>query len=126
MRSKRAYYEVRCLGCDVTFPVETRNCMHCGERTVASSEVVPSSRGAVPVFDFDTHVDPGSDASRWSAEPEGSGASDAHTGPQPIDVGEVDSSAPSVGRSILGSMGSLIWVVLLIALSLTGRVCGGE
>lgn len=27
-------YEVRCPSCNVSFPPETRRCLHCGERTV--------------------------------------------------------------------------------------------
>lgn len=27
-----AVYEVRCLGCDTSFPPGTRRCIHCGER----------------------------------------------------------------------------------------------
>lgn len=30
-------YEVRCPSCQVTFPVGTRHCMHCGGRTEAPS-----------------------------------------------------------------------------------------
>ena len=34
---KPAVYEVRCPRCDVSFPPQTRRCMHCGGRTGSSS-----------------------------------------------------------------------------------------
>jgi hypothetical protein len=37
---------------------------------------------------------------------------------------EQPSEEPGPGRSILRSLGSLIWIALLIAFSLSGRACG--
>ena len=37
---KASPYEVRCLRCDVSFPVGTRTCLHCGGPTEKPGEVV--------------------------------------------------------------------------------------
>ena len=42
----------------------------------------------------------------------------------PFDDVEQASEEPRSGRSILRTLGSLIWIALLIAFSLSGRTCG--
>jgi hypothetical protein len=121
MRSTAKQYEVRCAHCDVTFPVETRTCIHCGG---ATSEAADSS-GAEPDFQFDSRFEDEGVLVRTSDAP---ARSDSIRPPSPQEIPledqDADSEAPGVGRSILGSMGSLIWVALLIAFSLSGRLCG--
>ena len=34
-------FEVRCLNCDVSFPVGTKRCLHCGGRVGASGRSIP-------------------------------------------------------------------------------------
>ena len=66
MRREASPYEVRCARCDVSFPVETRSCLHCGgatgpagqielleamlESNVAPTQPMPESQ-PVPEFD---------------------------------------------------------------------------
>lgn len=132
MESRLSQYEVRCFRCDVSFPVETRTCIHCGGATSAASE----SAGSAPVFEFGSRSGaenaPGWRGGENSLRESMGGVSDQ---PPPVDNLDERSSAspiseptsePSVGRSILGSMGSLIWIALLIAFSLAGRMCGDE
>lgn len=79
----------------------------------------------MPAFSFDSRFD--GDGMGAGRSDEGS-VQDSQRPPMPQEVPledqDVDPEAPSVGRSILGSMGSLIWVALLIAFSLSGRLCG--
>jgi hypothetical protein len=128
MRSERAHYEVRCPHCDVSFPVETRTCIHCGGKTVAASEAPSVSMGALPVFEFDSDFDRSDESPLAFPAGESTGEFDsmqpATASSERLEGGEVDSEAPSVGRSILGSVGSLVWIALLIAFSLSSRMCG--
>ena len=126
MRSERAGYEVRCPRCDVTFPIGTRTCVHCGGSTVASNETPEISIESLPSFDF------GSTGDRDSSEPkirsrervDADSARSSNPRSGPLEDLESEEEAPGAGRSILGSMGSLIWIALLIAFSLSGRMCG--
>lgn len=151
MRSDRASFEVRCPHCDVSFPVETRTCVHCGGKTVPSTGATEFAIGALPVFDFDSTLhdehepeharsmspqpatspqpamSPQPTMSPQSAvkpRPEAKHPSAANSASGRLEEVDDDSEAPSMGRSILGSMGSLIWIAMLIAFSLSGKVCG--
>ena len=119
MLSKGTEYEVRCPRCDVTFPVETRSCIHCGGKTSSAGEV----GGAIPVFEFGSEID-----DTMFGRSDDSSRPDSIRPPSPrempLEDQDADQEAPSVARSILGSMGSLIWIALLIAFSLSGRLCG--
>ncbi len=44
-------HEVRCLQCDVSFPVGTKRCLHCGGRVGARKEP-PPARGRI-LFDVE-------------------------------------------------------------------------
>ena len=138
MRSERSNFEVFCPHCDVTFPVGNRHCTHCGGATIASSSDAQMSSSVSPVFDFDAKDEPGAhpgiheeadsraEFDVFETFPFDSNMEDetpiqqtySQAGSQP------DSEAPSLGRSILGSMGSLIWIAMLILFSISGRVCG--
>ena len=77
----------------------------------------------MPVFDFATGFDDDVAIGRTDEIT----AQDSRRPPTPQEIPledqDVDPEAPGMGRSILGSMGSLIWVALLIAFSLSGRLC---
>jgi hypothetical protein len=47
VESNETPYEVRCHGCQVSFPVGTRHCVHCGER------LGRGRRRLVPTLDSD-------------------------------------------------------------------------
>jgi len=61
-------------------------------------------------------------ASRFEAKPDPGLEKDPPV--RQIVIEEDGSEMQGLGRSILGSMGSLIWIVMLILFSLSGRVCG--
>ena len=128
MRSDRTHYEVRCLECAVTFPVETKNCFHCGAATVAMGGTGEISHGATPSFDFESTLAGGENTSAWSTfdEPESYPDDRSSTQPAPFEEHSTDDApTPSAGRSILGSMGSLIWIAMLIAFSIANQMCDG-
>lgn len=133
-----AAYEVRCPRCDVSFPVGTKVCVHCGGRTTRPTD----HRDAGPIISDswppdlaaigDLHV---SDVS--------SGAADGANHPiepsqeSPFSIGssglgdevandrelEQDDEPPGIMRSVINSVGGLIWIILLIAFSMA-RDCG--
>ncbi|MDG2049313.1 MAG: hypothetical protein P8M78_04040 [Myxococcota bacterium] len=51
---KATVYEVRCPSCDVSFPPETRRCLHCGGRTDARSGFSRAARP--PALDESTDL----------------------------------------------------------------------
>lgn len=128
MQSDPTRFEVCCPRCDVTFPIETRNCVHCGGATAASrAGGVTSSAPSIDVGYRDEA--PNFDGLEHAPVRQTSGAPEPHLedGPpgQPGRFGPVDENSPESGpgRSILGSMGSLIWIALVIALSISNQIC---
>ena len=101
-RGHSSAYEVRCPRCDVSFPPETRKCVHCGGRT--------GRQAAAPLVE------------QW-IEPE----PDPFFSMQPTagEGGEGETESSSLPRTLLRSLGTLIWVGLLIAFTLA-RNCGAE
>lgn len=110
MRGKGSPYEVRCSRCDVSFPVETRRCIHCGGPTVASD--------SAPVG-----VDPGS-SFPWSRPQPDSSTAPTREAAAPVGVGPGPASElpeeapPSVASSLLRTFGSLFWVIALVGFSI--------
>jgi len=109
MKSVASPFEVRCHRCNVTFPIGTRQCIHCGGRIdqddqsgiLESIHEVDPGRGGLSSKPIDVMADPG-------------------------DSDEMDSDAPSsVGASLIRSLGGFIWVIVLIGFTLA-RSCGGE
>jgi len=106
LRAPGSPYEVRCHRCDVSFPVETRRCIHCGGATS------PSSAG-IDVAAFAGTVEAAT------------GSVPAPTSPAPISLGDRDEpDAPGeappqqgIGAALLRSFGSLFWVIALIGFS---------
>jgi len=128
MKSSASIFEVRCAHCDVTFPVETRRCIHCGRAIHRRDQL------GVLTSIADSGTESGWE-SGWSGRESG-GESDLETGarsPKPIDVmsnqveqeGEVPDEPASIGRSIIRSLGGFIWVIVLIGFTLA-RNCGGN
>ena len=104
-------YEVRCSGCNVSFPPETRRCMHCGGRTSPGGSP-PSPKPAFP-------IDPaGAVASEQAREEEGSWL----TLP---DLNDTTDEEPPARPGWLRLGGGLVWVVLAILASL-GQMCEGR
>jgi hypothetical protein len=141
-RSKASPYEVRCAECDVSFPPETRVCVHCGRPTgtpsffgESSGDLFDSMGSSAESSDSPfqvEHVEPsGHDPySIGHAEDAGSTGSTGNVSapsPRPTYEGEAEQSegSESIGQSLLRSLGSVIWVVLLIGFSLY-RSCGNE
>lgn len=117
MRSKASPYEVRCFRCDVSFPVETRSCMHCGG-AITRAHAIES---------FDTAPWEES-ASAYSPEPIEPSGDSVFVLPE-FNSDEREAAAPeestSIGRSIIRGLGGFVWVILLIGFTLV-RNCGGD
>jgi hypothetical protein len=106
-------YEVRCPRCDVTFPIETKRCIHCGG---------PTGPSVVEYPDFETIIhEKGTSSTDVTAMPQDEGGRFM----QPFD-GEMD-DGEELGRrpSILRSVSTLIWIALAIAFSVM-RACQGS
>ncbi len=152
-RGKSSPYEVRCPRCDVSFPVETRTCIHCGGPTAEAGAFFAMDDPAELVAPLESS---GASTRPSSIEPEtgadspfgGIGESifgestathddayhhhDAHEADHAhVAHGEYgddrsyegEHGPPSFVQSLMRSMGSLIWIVILIAFSLS-RSCG--
>jgi len=106
-KSQTTRFEVRCPSCNVSFPVGTRRCVHCGGRTGESLGArVSGLRSSQPEL---VEEPPRS----WSPI-------DYDGGESPLD--EVDEEAGDPRGSILRRSFTLIWVVLLIGISVI-RAC---
>jgi len=91
-------YEVVCRRCNVTFPVGTKVCIHCGGGTSASHVQVPES------------------------PPHGHDMAEPVPIPVPIDVFEEEEEAPAKGSSKLRSLVTLVWILLAVGFSVV-RAC---
>ena len=148
--SKASPYEVRCARCDVSFPVEAKTCMHCGGPTGKPGRFASASEGVfstgpnndnnfgtgVLIGQSQPHADParapfepseGSPFSHGDAFDEEVYADARASGQLGGGIGVSDSASEeeetSVGRSLMNSLGGVIWVVLLVGFSLA-RSCG--
>ena len=123
---KPSPYEVRCPRCDVSFPVETRTCFHCGGPTALPG--IRTAPRSIPVFERPQTPDgragdaiepesesPFSFGDAFGDDPYGDTTADRELPQQ--------DQPPTVVRSILGNLGGLVWVILLIAFSIA-RSCG--
>lgn len=123
-KPQEPFYEIRCQRCDVSFPPETKVCMHCGERIRPQSQVLTSSSSLEEAL---MNVLPSDVRERAQREYE----------PQPSvekvsaesNFGEVDTpheaegtEEPRFSKSKL--LGNLVWIVLAILAS-AFQVCRG-
>lgn len=91
-----APFETRCPRCGVSYPVETRRCIHCGGPTARAAEVAP----------------PGARLRRGSGAP-----------PPAAEPGEEETA--ELQRTGLARAMGVLWLVLAIAASLY-RACTGQ
>ncbi len=147
-RGKSSPYEVRCPRCDVSFPVETKTCIHCGGPTGEAGGFLeagdPSEyRAPIEPTDYTTstaRTDPMPssadsplgvlreagilrDDSRSESTNARSEATNARAEVENDRAYQEDAQPPSFVQTLMRSAGSFIWVLLLIAFSLS-RSCG--
>ena len=118
MRQSASPYEVRCPRCDVSFPPETRKCIHCGGATGKSSAPAAVAEWIAQESGDSAATDP------TPIEPDDGSIFSMETGGIETAEGEIEGRS-SLSRTLLRSFGSLIWIALLIAFTLA-RDCGGE
>ena len=99
-------FEVRCPSCDVSFPVGTKRCLHCGARTGASRFQSPDMPPVLSESDQDHEED-------FRPPLEAGGNSDPFT----------DEAPRSVKRGRLNAGVSLIWIVMALVFTVM-RACG--
>jgi hypothetical protein len=123
-----APFETRCPRCKVSFPIETRRCVHCGGAT----EVPPRGAAAAPAPPAGSRPGSGRLRARVQAQAQRVPAPPPQTQrvpapsarlPLPTPQDEDDDELP--GRSGFTRGAGLVWVVLAIAASLY-RACTGE
>ena len=116
--SSRAPFEVCCPRCEVTFPIGTKRCIHCGGRTVPSSR--PGESGQIETLRRSEGGE-ASDPFDWDSE---SGFDPAEYDGTEREL-EMDDESPPVGRTLARSLGGLVWVIALIVFSIA-RNCGDK
>ena len=132
MRGTGSPYEVRCLRCDVSFPLETRRCIHCGGPTSASRSGAEAGAGMGAPIQGPLATTSGTSPTPigietggpfpWSRSREA--GAPATPGPS-VPGGELpdpDEAPQSPGAMLFRSFGSLIWIVALIGFSIV-RSC---
>lgn len=119
---KGSPYEVRCPRCDVSFPVGTRRCVHCGGPTAASDAPPPIAidTGATSPW---IRTSEGTAGGAGAAGSPGATSAPGNAGGDAIEVPEEGSQ--SLGATLLRTFGSLFWVIALIAFSIL-RSCGED
>ena len=101
-------YEVCCHHCDVSFPIGTKRCVHCGQRT-----------GTPPMFlqqltgDSVTDFGQPRDFSQTESSPV-----------RPIDFPDEDDESEERGGSMARMIGNLSWILLFVAITVY-RACAG-
>ena len=102
-------YEVRCSPCDVSFPVETKRCIHCGGRL---GKLAPRLQGVEGLAGFElgsglSQSTPASEASSEALSP----------------AEREESEAPTGRFGFLRGGMTLVWIVLAALYSIL-RACG--
>ncbi len=132
MRGTGSSFEVRCLRCDVSFPLETRRCVHCGGPTSASlsggkagAGMSAPRQGPIATTSGTSPTPIGIETAGpfpWS-RPREAGAP-ATPGPSAPggELPDPDEAPQSPGAMLFRSFGSLIWIVALIGFSIV-RSC---
>ncbi|MFT5442050.1 MAG: hypothetical protein ACI8W3_001092 [Myxococcota bacterium] len=106
-------FEVRCYNCDVTFPVGTKRCMHCGGKPGQQALFVPEIMGD-PLGDFESLQ-----REDESASPFGKGETPRR--PKVEDTAEEEPEQASPLMRILSSFG---WLIVFAAIT-AYRQCAG-
>jgi len=108
--AKASEYEVHCPQCNVTFPVGTKRCLHCGAPTG------PSPRSDSRARWNDT-------SRRYEAAPAGAGGPEFMLRPRPVDAEPDDEEMADVGRGGLLRVGvTVLWILLAVGFSVL-RAC---
>lgn len=105
-------FEVRCPSCNVTFPVETKRCLHCGGRLARGHRSALDDQIATELSESGPQ-EFGREPSRRDPEPATSAAPFAEAEDEPPEP-----------RSLLRAGMSVIWL-MIIALGLLARICSG-
>lgn len=133
MRFKAQPYEVRCSRCDVSFPVGTRKCIHCGGPTGAPESLFNESSmdpASIQGAGAGVRIEPGARVGT-SSEPIVAGRespfSIGESGlgedrPNPREL-EMPDEPTSLARTLMRSLGGIVWILLLIGFTLA-RDCG--
>lgn len=109
-------YEVRCHDCDVSFPVGTKRCIHCGGRT-GSRPIFEEQIAADPQVVFAPNFAPTTDSNQFAEM-----SSDAVESIDPF-ADTLDEEKQPRG-SIVRALGNLSWFLVIAALYLY-RSCAG-
>ena len=120
--ANRASFEVHCANCQVTFPVETRVCLHCGGPTTQATydSAYSADYTTADAGYTERAIEPTNESPFSYGQADVGGARPAG---EPLE-GEDGSEAPvSLGRSLMRSLGGIIWVLLLIGYSFAQN-CG--
>ena len=133
MRTASSPYEVRCPNCDVSFPIETRNCIHCGGATSSVPQIANADTGewqGVDAYDSHRTADPfaGTAAAMPSNGPAREDSDALFRLPEfgSDDSDALESDEPnSIGRSLVRRLGGFVWIIVLIGFTLV-RTCRGE
>lgn len=100
-------YEVRCYECDVSFPIGTKRCIHCGNRVGVPRLMMGQLTGG----SLADYGQPG-EVSEMDSAPV-----------RPIDFAEEEETEPR-GSSVFRVLGNLSWVILFVAIT-AYRQCAG-
>jgi hypothetical protein len=107
-------YEVRCPRCDVSFPIDTRKCMHCGGPTGPShgprGRIKLEERSAAHARGDPKSVQPFDPAEVFRAEPVGAEPEDAE---------------PTRRGGLLRGIATLIWIAVAIGISVAKSCSDG-
>ena len=116
---KGSFYEIRCQRCDVSFPPETKVCVHCGERIRPQRQVLTSIPALEDAFQGIIPAAALEDKSSSAAFPGSPGMEIPEDSPEAI---EEEEEQPRFSKSRL--LGNLVWIVLAVLAS-AFQVCRG-
>lgn len=108
-------YEIWCPSCDVSFPVGTKRCMHCGARTVKDRP--GKNLGGAARFAMD------SETPYFASSEDTHEEQLTHIGPGELAEAVDEEEAPR--RGILRAGMSVLWMVLLAAGYIWQNCAGG-
>ena len=111
-------YEIRCQRCDVSFPPESKVCVHCGERIRPQRQILTSVPALEEAFQDIIPAEVLAGKSSSEAFP-GSPATEIPENPQAVTEEE---EQPRFSKSRL--LGNLVWIVLAVLAS-AFQVCRG-